>query len=116
MSLVELIDWLGEGSYKHRTWMRRVAAAEMIGLYFFLPFLIFSLWHWRKRPEVWMIMIFSFGMILLLSLVICNIGTLYRMRYGYIMILMALGIAGFIKLYEELNHVRNSRNNKSSGI
>jgi hypothetical protein len=110
------VHWFGEGRFQHNTWMRRIAAFEMIGLYFFLPFLLFSLWHWRKKIEIWMIMVFSFGMILLLSLIVCNIGTLYRMRYGYIMILMALSIAGFIKLCEKLNHVRNSRNNKLSKI
>ena len=41
-------------------------------------------------------------MTIVYGLVVCNVGSLYRMRYGYITILVALGIAGFITLVERL--------------
>jgi len=41
-------------------------------------------------------------MMLVYGSVICNVGTLYRMRYGYITVLVALGIAGLLAFIDQL--------------
>jgi hypothetical protein len=95
-------QWLGEGSYPGNTLMRRISVFEMIVVYFVLLFLPYALWHWRKRIEIWIIFIFCIYIMCVLGLVICNIGSLYRTRYVYIMILVALGIAGFIVFLDNI--------------
>jgi hypothetical protein len=95
-------QWLREGSHPASTLMRKISAFEMIIVYFALIFLPYAIWHWRKRIEIWIIFIFCTYMMLILGLVICNIGTLYRMRYVYITVLAGLGIAGFMAFLENL--------------
>lgn len=94
-------QWLRKGSLAANSLMRRVSAFEMIVVYFSLLFLPYAIWHWRKRIEIWIISVFGIYMMLVYGLVVCNIGSLYRLRYAYITILTALGIAGFIALLEQ---------------
>jgi hypothetical protein len=94
-------EWLRDGSYPANSLMRKVSAFEMIVTYFSLIFLPYAVWHWRKRIEVWIIFIFCVYVMLVYGLVVCNVGTLYRMRYLYITILIALGIAGFSAFLEQ---------------
>lgn len=89
-------QWLSnQGSYIASPLMRRISALEMLVIYFGLFFLSYSIWYWRKRIEIWLISIFCISIMLVFGLVVCNIGTLHRMRYVYITTLVALGIAGF---------------------
>jgi hypothetical protein len=95
-------QWLREGSYQANSLMRRISAIEMIVIYFALIFLPYAIWYWRRRIEIWVISVFCVCMMFIYGLVVCNIGTLYRMRYLYITILVALGIAGFMAFLEDL--------------
>lgn len=94
-------DWLGVATYPSNTFMKRVAGLEMVGVYFALFFLPYAIWHWRRRVELWIVLLFSMSLLVLQGLVINNIGTLYRLRYGMLMLLVAMGIAGFIALREK---------------
>ena len=87
-------DWFGQGSFAQNTIMRRVSAFEMIGIYISLVLLPLAIWRWRRKPELWIVFIFCVGMMLIYALVVANVGTLYRFRYGFIMTLVAIGIAG----------------------
>lgn len=89
-------QWFSEGSSSGSALMRKIAAFEMIAIYFALIFLPYSIWYWRKRIEIWFILSFCLYMMIIYGLVYCNVGSLYRMRYVYIMTFVALGIAGFI--------------------
>ncbi|MDD5120692.1 MAG: hypothetical protein PHR84_05225 [Candidatus Omnitrophica bacterium] len=102
-------QWLQEGSHPGNTLMRRMAAYEMIAVYLILLFLPYALWHWRKRIEIWIIFLFCTYIMLMHGLVVCNVGSLYRMRYPYIMTLVSLGIAGFIVF---LNDIRSKKISK----
>lgn len=95
-------QWLSKGTYQASSLMRRVSACEMIVVYFSLLFLPYSIWHWRKRVEIWIISAFCAYLLLAHAMVVCNIGTLYRMRYVYITTLAALGIAGFMAFLDGL--------------
>jgi hypothetical protein len=93
--------WFGQGSLPANTVMRRVSALEMIGIYLSLLALPLAIWRWRRRIEMWVILAFCAGMMLVYGLVVANVGTLYRMRYGYIMTLVALAIAGVLAFWED---------------
>jgi hypothetical protein len=95
-------QWLGKGYVEATTAMRRVSAGEMIGIYIALLFLPYAIWSWRRQIETWIVAIFCFGMMIIYALVTANIGTLYRTRYGFLMLLVALGVAGLSKAIEAI--------------
>ena len=94
--------WFTEGVTLESTIMRRVSAFEMMGVYFFLPFLPFAIWDLRKRVDFWIIMLFFASMLLLFGFSIINIGTFYRMRYGFLMPFVSFGIVGFVLFLQKL--------------
>lgn len=102
-------QWLERSSLGVNTVMRRVSALETAGVYLALAFLPYAVWRWRRRVELWVILAFSTGMMLIFGLVVPNIGTMYRVRYGYIMVLVALGIAAGIAAWQESRLSRRSR-------
>ena len=87
-------QWLTQGASRGGTAMRLVAAVEMFILY---PLLVIGLpvaaWRWRTRPEFWLITAFCSFFIVTYTCVTPNIGSLYRMRYGFLMTLAAIGLA-----------------------
>ncbi len=85
--------WFQSGSVAPNTMMRRISALEMSGIYIGLCLFIVALIQMRKRLEIWMILAFNILLLLTFALVVVNVGTLYRMRYGFVMTLVAIGIA-----------------------
>jgi len=92
--------WFGQGILPQTTFMRRVVAFEMIGVYLSLFWLPITAWRWRSTPQFWIILIFSTGFMLIYSLVVTNIGTLYRYRHGFMMVIVALGLAGGLSVWK----------------
>jgi hypothetical protein len=86
--------WLKPGTYVSNTLMRRITGFEMILIYVSLLGIPFAIWRFHRSPELWIVFILCIPMILILSLTVVNIGSLYRLRYGYIMLISALGLAG----------------------
>jgi hypothetical protein len=72
--------------------MRHVASIEMLVSYFGLAGLLAAAVSWRRRPEFWVIAAFCTAILLSQSLVVVNLGTLYRFRYGYHTLLVGLGL------------------------
>lgn len=91
-------DWVAEGNIDAGTKMRRVGAIEMLCVYVAGLFLPYALWRWRERMEVWLVVAGCTIAITLYAYVIPNIGTLYRMRFGFLMVMVALGVAGALSL------------------
>lgn len=102
-------DWSGRGSIEAGSFMRRISAFEMLGMYAALLFLPYSLWRWRKCTEAWLIIGSCTIAITLYTYIIPNVGTLYRMRYGFIMIIMAMGVAGALSLFDETRRRNQER-------
>ena len=75
------------------TLMRRVAGLEMTAVYLALIMLPYAVWRWRGQLDTWLLLLFSTGMILVHALVFANLGTLYRLRYPYLMSLVGLSVA-----------------------
>jgi hypothetical protein len=86
--------WSMETTYMAGNMMRMASVGEMIVIYCALLFLPYALYRWRKNIDMWLIAYLSTSILIVLSLGVCNVGTLYRMRYGFLMIMVALGIAG----------------------
>jgi len=104
-------QWFDPGNLPTTTLMRRVSAVEMIGVWIALIFLPYALWHWRRRPEFWVLGSFCFGMMVAYGSVIANEGSLYRVRYGFLMTLVALGIAGGLSAYQRWNYKSRAKHN-----
>jgi hypothetical protein len=86
--------WMDDATRKGGTLMRRVAAFEMILLYIALALVPYTVWHWRKRIGTYLILLHCLIQVAIFSLIISNVGALYRFRYGFVMTLAALGLAG----------------------
>ncbi len=94
-------QWFQKGSSDENTAMRKIVGFEMTGVYFALFFLPYAVWYWRKKIEMWLILIFCILPLLFYGLTICNIGTLHRFRYGFLMLIVAFGIAGMLLIKEK---------------
>jgi hypothetical protein len=89
------------------TAMRLVAGAEMLMIY---PLLLLGLplaiWRWRRKLEFWFAAGCCVYLIVTYAMVTPNVGTLYRMRYGYLMTLAATGLAAILTALQERRHRR----------
>ena len=88
--------WFTEGNTFETTIMRKISAFEMIVNYFFYLFLPVAAWNFRRRVNFWIILLFFGSTLLIFGFTIVNIGTLYRIRYGFIMPFVSFGVVGFI--------------------
>lgn len=89
-------QWFQEGGSAVTTLMRRAAGPEMVGIYLALLALPFVIWRWRSKLDLWILLWLCAGMLVGYALVVANVGTLYRMRYPYIMMLVAIAVAGVL--------------------
>ncbi len=94
-------QWFERGSSNASTAMRRVSELEMIGVYLALLLLPYSIWRWRCRIEAWIVLVFCTVSIVTYGIATPNVGALYRMRYGHVMILAAIGILGGLVAVEK---------------
>lgn len=87
-------QWREAGSLPWTTAGRRVVAAEMLGVYAGLAGLLAVLWPWRRRADLWVVLLPCLAILALYSLAVSNLGALHRFRYGFLMVLVGLGVAG----------------------
>jgi len=83
-------QWLSQPSA-----MRLIAAAEMFVFYICIVGMFFLLWY-QRSSKIWMAVCFSSVFLLILGFTLANMGTLFRLRYAYIQILMMLGVLGWV--------------------
>lgn len=86
-------QWFGMG-YRAESWAtRRIAGAEMCLAY--LAFASLLLWGRNsfRKPEFWTIAFFSCTILILYGAVVTSVGSLYRMRAPFFLVLVSLGIA-----------------------
>ena len=77
---------------------RKIAGAEMVVTYIALLGLICLGAGLRKKIELSIVLSYVLPMLLLLSVVTPNIGALHRQRYGFLMVLVGIGL-GLIAKY-----------------
>ncbi len=73
--------------------MRLASGAEMFVAYLLLPGLMIVLWKGTAAMRA--LALFCVTTAIIFSLVIPNIGTIYRMRYIFFHVLLGLGIVGY---------------------
>jgi hypothetical protein len=95
-------DWLASGYKSAASLMRKESGVEMIIIYVCLLGLIYSLWNFRAKIEIWVLSAISFGMLIVYTCTIPNVGALYRFRYPYLMPLVCLGLSGVIILCQKI--------------
>ena len=95
-------DWMVLGRSVESTWMRRITAIEMLVSYFSFLFVPYLLWRKYRVLNGFLFAQINFFLILLYTYTIPNVGALYRMRYGFYMAIVALGIAGIFFVVEKL--------------
>jgi hypothetical protein len=83
--------WFGNGSAPENTLMRRVSIFETLLVYLGLAGCLGLFRQVYSRPDFWLIVYFCLTMILSYSMVVVNIGTLYRFRYAFLMLLVSMG-------------------------
>lgn len=87
--------WFQEGSSPGGSLKRRICGFEMSLVYFSLPFLLLFCRRFWKNTPFWVLLFFCLSMVLIYALAFPNLGPLYRERYAFLMVVLALGIAGF---------------------
>lgn len=73
---------------------RLVATGEMIIYYLCLPG-IFLLLFYNRKPEILVVIYFACFFLLVYGFILANLGTLHRYRYGYLFIVLQLGVLGW---------------------
>lgn len=93
-------QWFYSGSSTKVFLERMISGFEMCVVYVTLPFIFFAVFRWRNSLKAWIIILYSFSMGLIYVVAIPNVGTLYRMRYAFLMTLVAFGVAGLVRCFE----------------
>lgn len=86
------------------TWMQRPSLTRLIGVcetalwYCLVPGLLFALYY-RRTLALTITMLFAVFFMMVFSLVMPNVGTLYRFRYVYEFMLMVIAIGGWVRFF-----------------
>ncbi|MEZ5618840.1 MAG: lipid II flippase MurJ [Rhodocyclaceae bacterium] len=78
---------------------RLVAVGETAIWYLIAPGLLLALWFARSRGAL-SVAVFALALLTFYGITIANVGTLYRIRYLYLFLLMLVGIAGWLGLFD----------------
>lgn len=84
--------WFEQGTSPGGSITRKVAALEMCLIYLALILLVSSILSGKNSVSFWAFLYFSLGIILVYALSVPNLGSLYRTRYGFLMLLVAIGL------------------------
>ena len=85
--------------FEKLTVTRLVAVGETAIWYLIAPGLLFALWLGRSRAML-AVIAFSLALLTMYGITMANIGTLYRIRYLYLFLLMLVGLAGWLSFFE----------------
>ena len=85
---------------------RVAAGAEMAVLYAILPFLLYAIWVWRGRPELWVMLIPALSWVMVYAYTVPVVGALVRYRYGAYVIILAVAMAGLVRAVSDFRNRR----------
>lgn len=88
---------------------RMVASCEMFIYYLCVPGILLLLWY-NRSPAVILSLYFSSFFLLVQGFTIANLGTLYRLRYGFLFILLLMGVLGWFTLLDKFGWLRRINN------
>ena len=90
-------QWLEPGSSEPNTIMRKVAIFEMSFFYLSLVFLLLNIKWVLRNPGILYILLVSVSAIVFYSYFMSNIGTLYRMRFAFHILICAISVGALLK-------------------
>lgn len=73
---------------------RRLAGVETVCMYLIEALALIGLWSCRCHLQTWLLVLAATIGVIALGMVVANIGTLYRIRYAFWMLLIILGMEG----------------------
>lgn len=91
------LRWLDAGSQAWTSTSRRIVSLEMVGVYVAMLGLPLAMWRWGRRPELWIVVLACVLPLALYGVTIPNVGALHRFRYPFLMPLVALGLAAWLR-------------------
>lgn len=94
-------DWLASGSIAVNTFLRRIVAFEMVVWYGLFPFWLLAFVRGPNRAGIGVFMTYSILSLLVFVMAITNMGTVYRMRFGFWMPLVSLALAMLVTMLEK---------------
>jgi len=93
---------------------RLVAVAEMLIWYSVAPGVLLAFWYGRRSMALWSILAFSLAVMMVYGATLANVGTLYRMRYLQLFLLMLIGLIGWMRFFELRGWLRRRNAGKES--
>jgi hypothetical protein len=92
-------QWFGDATTAGRA-SRILAGLEMMVWYILLPGFVYFLFSGTVAPHIriWML-VYTLTLVVLTSLVVTNIGALYRLRYVYFLPILIGGLEGWARFY-----------------
>ncbi len=90
--------WLGSGAQVGRSG-RLLAGAETLVMYVGYFLIAISLWMRRGKLAVWFLISIASAGVVALSLVVINVGTLYRLRFPFWILLIVVAVNGGFELF-----------------
>lgn len=95
-------DWTNAGKSLGGSIMRRIAGLETVLVYCALAFFPSALWRWRFKVEMWLSILYGLVLTVLYAYSTPNLGSLYRQRYGFLMLLVSVGISYAASVWKDL--------------
>ena len=84
---------------------RLVAVGEMLIYYLCVPGILLLLLY-NRRPAVLLSLYFSCFFLMVQGFTIANLGTLYRVRYGFLFVLLLMGVLGWFTWLDRTGRLR----------
>ena len=81
---------------------RLISGFETLVMYGLQILSLVALWKYRRRPAVWLLVLTTVFALTPLGLVVANIGALYRLRYGFWMLLIVLAGQGIVIILDKI--------------
>lgn len=81
---------------------RLLAGVETLGLYVIQGLALVCLFFQKRRLSVWLFLAIVLAATVALGYVVVNVSTIYRMRYGFAMLLIILGANGLLEILTRL--------------
>ncbi|HJQ31624.1 MAG TPA: hypothetical protein VJ866_05590 [Pyrinomonadaceae bacterium] len=92
--------WLGQGARAGSSG-RLLSGFEMLLTYALELLALVCVWQRRREVGAWFLLLVSAGGVVGLGLVVRNVGTLYRLRYPFWVLLVILGAGGAAHLFSK---------------
>jgi hypothetical protein len=95
--------WLGPGKEVGLAG-RLISGGEMLAAYILEFFALVGLWRSRYRLSTWLLAGATMFGVTTLGLGLINVGALYRLRYGFFVLLIMLGMNGLVQISSRVHN------------